>query len=142
MKKKVLKALSIILVFAFLFNMPLYAVAETKASARFSGYAASVVAAGNGKLKIEFTVIGTNTMTKLGASVIDLYKSDGTHVTTISYATKGNEYMMGYSTAYHSGSVPYSGVSGQRYYAVVKFLAKNNSGIETRTYTTTITTAK
>ena len=45
-------------------------------------------------------------------------------------------------TAFHSDSVPYAGVAGQKYYAVVIFFAKNSSGSDTRSYTTSITTAK
>ena len=126
----------------FLVSAPIQALAaEARASAWFTGYGASIVAAGNGKIKIEFTVVGTGTMTKLGASTIYIYKSNGAFVKTISYTTSGNVYMMGYNTAYHSGSVPYSGVAGQKYYAVVTFFAKNSSGSDTRSYTTAYKTA-
>ena len=142
MSKRILRSISVILVIVFLVSAPVHAfAAEARASAWLSGYGASVVAAGNGKIKIEFTVVGTGTMTKLGASLIYIYKSDGTRVATISYATKGNEYMMGYNKAYHSGSVPYSGTAGQKYYAVVTFFAKNSSGSDTRSYTTAYKTA-
>ena len=50
--------------------------------------------------------------------------------------------MMKSNTAFHSDSVPYAGVAGQKYYAVVIFFAKNSSGSDTRSYTTSITTAK
>ena len=99
------------------------------------------MASGNGKINIEFRVVGTGTMTKLGASTIDIYKSNGTFVKTISYTASGNGYMMGYNTAFHSGSVPYSGVAGQKYYAVVNFYAKNSSGSDYRSYTTAYKTA-
>lgn len=143
MSKRILKLISVILVIVFLVGAPVYALAaEARASAWFSGYGASVVASSNGKLYIDFRVVGTGTMTKLGASTIEIYKSNGTFVKSISYTASGNEYMMGYNTAYHSGSVPYSGVAGQKYYAVVTFFARNSSGADTRTYTTSITTAK
>lgn len=143
MSKRILKLISVILVIVFLVGAPVYALAaEARASAWLSGYGASVVASGNGKIKVEFTVVGTGTMAKLGASIIYIYKSDGTRIATISHATEGNEYMMGYNTAFHSGSVPYSGVAGQKYYAVVTFYAKNSSGSDYRNYTTSITTAK
>lgn len=143
MSKRILKLISVILVIVFLVGAPVYALAaEARASAWFSGYGASVVASGSGKINIEFTVVGTGTMTKLGVSTIDIYKSNGTFVKTISYTASGNGYMMGYNTAFHSGSVPYSGVSGQKYYAVVTFYAKNSSGSDYRNYTTSITTAK
>lgn len=142
MSKRILRSISVILVIVFLVSAPVQALAaEARASAWFTGYGASIVAAGNGKIKIEFTVVGTGTMTKLGASTIDIYKSNGAFIKTISYTTSGNGYMMGYNTAFHSGSVPYSGVAGQKYYAVVNFYAKNSSGSDTRSYTTAYKTA-
>lgn len=142
MSKRILRSISIILVIVFLVSAPVHAfAAEARASAWFTGYGASIVASGNGKINIEFRVVGTGTMTKLGASTIDIYKSNGAFVKTISYTTSGNGYMMGYNTAYHSGSVPYSGVAGQKYYAVVTFFAKNSSGSDSRSYTTGYKTA-
>ena len=142
MSKRILRSISIILVSVFLVSAPVHAfAAEARASAWLSGYSSSIEASGNGILNIKFRVVGTGTMTKLGASLIYIYKSDGTRVATISHATKGNEYMMGFNTAYHSGSVPYSGVAGQKYYAVVTFFAKNSSGSDTRSYTTAYKTA-
>lgn len=126
----------------FLISAPVQALAaEARASAWFTGYGASIVASGNGKINVEFRVVGTGTMTKLGASTIDIYKSNGAFVKTISYTTSGNEYMMKSNTAFHTGSVPYSGVAGQKYYAVVTFFAKNSSGSDTRSYTTAYKTA-
>lgn len=143
MSKRILRSISVILVIVFLVSTPVNAMAaEARASAWLSGYGASIVAAGNGKIKIEFTVVGTGTMTKLGASTIDIYKSNGTFVKTISYTASGNGYMMGYNTAYHSGSVPYSGTAGQNYYAIVTFFAKDSSGSDNRSYKTSTTTAK
>lgn len=142
MSKRILRSISVILVIVFLVSAPVHAMAaEARASAWFTGYGASIVASGNGKINIEFRVVGTGTMTKLGASTIDIYKSNGTFVKTISYTASGNGYMMGYNTAFHSGSVPYSGVAGQKYYAVVNFYAKNSSGSDTRSYTTGYKTA-
>ena len=142
MSKRILRSISVILVIVFLVSAPVHAMAaEARASAWFTGYGASIVASGNGKINIEFRGVGTGTMTKLGASTIDIYKSNGTFVKTISYTASGNGYMMGYNTAFHSGSVPYSGVAGQKYYAVVNFYAKNSSGSDTRSYTTGYKTA-
>lgn len=126
----------------FLISAPVHTfAAEARASAWLSAYSASIEASGNGIITIKFRVVGTGTMTKLGASTIDIYKSNGAFVKTISYTTSGNEYMMKSNTAFHTGSVPYSGVAGQKYYAVVTFFAKNSSGSDTRSYTTAYKTA-
>ena len=111
MSKRILRSISVILVIVFLVSAPVQALAaEARASAWFTGYSASIEASGNGIITIKFRVVGTGTMAKLGVSTIDIYKSNGTFVKTISYTASGNGYMMGYNTAYHSGSVPYSGV--------------------------------
>ena len=142
MSKRILRSISVILVIVFLVSAPVQALAaEARASAWFTGYSASIEASGNGIITIKFRVVGTGTMTKLGASTIDIYKSNGTFVKTISYTASGNGYMMGYNTAYHSGSVPYSGVAGQKYYAVVTFYARDSSGSDYRSYTTGYKTA-
>lgn len=142
MSKRILRSISIILVSVFLISAPVHAfAAEARASAWLSGYSASIEASGNGIITIKFRVVGTGTMAKLGVSTIDIYKSNGTFVKTISYTASGNGYMMGYNTAYHSGSVPYSGVAGQKYYAVVTFYARDSSGSDYRSYTTGYKTA-
>lgn len=142
MSKRILRSISVILVIVFLVSTPVHAMAaEARASAWFTGYGASIVASGNGKINVEFRVVGTGTMTMLGVSYIHIYKSDGTRVAKILSSTKGNEYMMKSNTAFHTGSVPYSGVAGQKYYAVVTFFAKNSSGSDTRSYTTAYKTA-
>lgn len=142
MSKRLLRSISVILVIVFLISAPVHTfAAEARASAWLSAYSASIEASGNGIITIKFRVVGTGTMTKLGASTIDIYKSNGTFVKTISYTASGNGYMMGYNTAFHSGSVPYSGVAGQKYYAVVNFYAKNSSGSDYRSYTTAYKTA-
>ena len=70
MNKRILRSISIILVIVFLVSAPVYAfAAEARASAWFTGYGASVVASGNGKINVEFTVVGTGTMTKLGGQL-------------------------------------------------------------------------
>lgn len=126
----------------FLVSAPVYALAaEARASAYLSGYGASIVTSSNGKINIEFRVVGTGTMTQIGASTVYIYKN-GTRIATRSYTAEGNEYMMGHNTYIHSGSVPYYGVAGQKYYAVVTFYAKNSKGSDTRTYTTSTVTAK
>ena len=142
MSKRIKKTISVILVIVFLVGAPVYAMAaEARASSYFSSYSASITASDNGKMNINFRVVGTGTMTKLGVSTVYIYKN-GTRIATRSYTADGNEYMMGSNTAYHSGSVPYVGVAGQKYYAVVTFYAKNSKGSDTRTYTTSTITAK
>lgn len=105
------------------------------ASAYIAGYSAAVLNGGNGKLKVSFDVTGTGTMTRLGASSISVYKSNGTYVTTIYSADSGRSGMMGSNTAYH-GDTESIYVGAGTYYAVVTFYAKNSSGVGTKSYRT------
>ena len=140
MNKKNIRMLALLLVIAAILSISAFA-ADTKASSYLTGYGATVVPTGNGNINIEFTVVGTGTMTKIGASVIQVYKSNGTRVATFSYTTSGYGNMMGWNTGMHFGSVSYAGTSGQSYYAIVTFYAKNSSGADTKTYTTAIVAA-
>jgi hypothetical protein len=140
MYKTIRKIVLIVLVISALSSVSAFA-AETRASLYISSYRASVIPTGNGKVNIEFSVVGTGTMTKIGSSVIQVYKSDGTLVATFSYTNSGYENMMGANTYTHTGSVSYSGISGQSYYSIVTFFAKNSNGSDSKTYTTSLATA-
>lgn len=93
----------------------------------------------NNKITIGFSITGTNTMDKIGASSIAIYKADGTHVTTYSYTNSGYSNMMAYNEIIHASSVTYQGIAGTSYYAVVDFLAMKDGGGDTHTMTTSIT---
>ncbi len=101
-----------------------------------SGYISKT---GNGSIEIHFRVIAGETMVTLGASSIDLYKSNGSYVTTL-YSTNYDN-MLGSDTIRYSSSVSYQGVSGQSYYAVITFYADSGSVSSTTTYTTASVTA-
>lgn len=109
------------------------------ASAYISSYSAIVLNGGSGKLKVEFSVYGTNTMTKIGATVIRLYKSNGTYVTSVWYTDSGRSGMMGSNKAYHFDTETIN-VSPGSYYAKVTVYAKNASGSDDIVVTTGIKT--
>lgn len=97
------------------------------ASAYIAGYSAAVLNGGNGVLKISFDVTGTATMARIGASTIDIYKSNGTYVTTLTWSDSGRGGMMASNTIYN-GDTESVYVGAGSYYAVVCFYAKNYSG--------------
>ena len=106
-----------------------------EASSYIAASSASVMSGGTGKLKVEFIVLGTNTMSSIGATTIRIYKSNGTYVTTIRYTDAGRSGMMGYNTSYHSDCETIS-VSSGTYYAKVYVYARNASGYDEITHTT------
>ena len=138
MNRKVSKILSFMLAFTMLLSVASFT-AAARASAQLRSYGASLVDAGNGDIDIEFRVTGMGTMDELGVKTVKVYKSNGTLVKTFTYTSY--DEMMGYDTGRHSGVVTYSGVEGQRYYAVVTFYGKNSAGSDSRTYTTSTVTA-
>lgn len=106
------------------------------ASAYIANYAARVINGGNGVLKVSFDVTGTATMSRIGASSIDIYKSNGTYVTTLIWTDSGRGGMMANNTFYN-GDTESVYVGAGSYYAVMCFYAKNYSGgIGTKTYQT------
>ena len=106
------------------------------ASAYIADYAAGIINGGNGILKVSFDVTGTATMSRIGASTIDIYKSNGTYVTTLVWTDSGRGGMMA-SNTFYNGDTESVYVGAGSYYAVVYFYAKNYSGgIGTKTVQT------
>lgn len=106
------------------------------ASAYIANYSAAVLNGGNGVLKVSFDVTGTATMSRIGASTITIYRSNGTYVTTIIWTDSGRSGMMA-SNTFYNGDTESVYVGAGSYYAVVCFYAKNYSGgIGTKTYQT------
>lgn len=106
------------------------------ASAYIANYSAAVLNGGNGVLKVSFDVTGTATMARIGASSIDIYRSNGTYVTTLIWSDPGRSGMMASNTIYN-GDTESVYVGAGSYYAVVVFYAKNYSGgVGTKTYQT------
>jgi len=106
------------------------------ASAYIANYAARVINAGNGVLKVSFDVTGTTTMSSIGASTITIYKSNGTYVTTLAWFDSGRGGMMASNTIYN-GDTESVYVGAGSYYAVVCFYAqKPSGGIGTKTVQT------
>lgn len=140
MHKKAIRTVAVIVILIMILSTASFAVAP-RASRYIISKSASVIPTGSGNLTIEFSVTGSGTMTKIGASVVEVYKEDGTLIKTYSYTNPSYANMMGYNTFQYSSNVTYSGVSGQRYYAIVTFFAKNSNGSDSKTYTTSTVTA-
>lgn len=104
--------------------------AAPRASGYISAYSCSTSAAGLGIAQVYFTIYGTDTMDKLGVSLIDLYEStDGnTWYLVESYTPSDTSWLMGYSKSSYSAHISYGGVVGRYYKAYVKFYAEDTTG--------------
>lgn len=124
-------------VFAFDQTMPL-------ASDYIAGTYSNISAGSNGNLTISFRVTSPGSMTKLGATSIEIYENNGrtTKLVDTVYATDaGYENMMGTGTS-HASNITYDGTVGYQYYAKVHLTASNSNGGETTTSISPTVTAK
>ena len=91
---------------------------------------------------ISFSISGKSKMTSIGAHYIEIYENAGsgfTKVATFSYTNASYTYtLMGYNTAYKSGSVTYPGTSGCSYYAHITYYAGNSSGSDSTSANTNV----
>lgn len=137
MKKALIRTISIILVLSFC----LAPVAMARASDYIKSCSIITSASGTGKIDFKFSVIGTGTMTEIGSTKIEVKNASGLTVKTFRYTDVGYSYMMSGNKTIHSGTVTFSGVTGNKYYAVAYFKAGNSSGSDTDSATSSFATA-
>ena len=139
MYHKIYHLISLILVIAALLSISSFAAYippdSPDASAYISSYSVRILNGGSGELKVDFDVTGTGTMTKIGATCIKIYKSNGSYVATIWNTDSGRNGMLGSNKAYHSDVETYTVTPGS-YYVKVSIYAKNSSGSDAITVTT------
>lgn len=139
MNYKAFRIIAFVLVLAALLSIGAFAAYippdSPDASAYISSYSVSIINGGGGKLKVDFDVTGTGTMTKIGATCITIYKCNGTYVGTIWSTDPGRSGMLGSNTIYHSDVESYTVTPGS-YYVKVSIYARNASGYDGITVTT------
>ena len=136
MRKKTLRIVSLVLVAAALFTNMVFA-AESRESKYISNYMAMVVDAGNGMVKVNFSITGTRTLPKLGAMKIDIYSLSEGKIFTFDYTDPAyTDDMMGTDTFFFGNSVYYQGKVGEKYSTVVRFYAADDKGSDTASYST------
>ena len=139
MKKRFLRVLALALTLVFLCNFSALAV-ETRASAYIAVKSGGITPTGNGSMRVFFDLTATGMMDKLGASAIHIYTDDEELAAEIQHTDPGCSNMMTTNNYSYGSSVNWQGVSGERYYAVITFYAKNSSGDDYRSLVTTTVT--
>lgn len=132
MTKRLTKIIAIVLMLTLCLSAPAMA-----ADARSSDYIRSVSAGasgGSGTITVSFSITAKRSMNTLGASMIEIKKANGVTVKTFHAASTSG--MTTSSATSFRGSVTYSGTSGEQYYAVVYFIAKDSTGYDTDSVTT------
>lgn len=135
MKRCLSTLCTIIVLFTFCTQFANAASIQPRASEYLSHYTVALAPGDkSGEVKLGFSVTATGSMTQVGISKVEIYKSSGSHVTTI-YGNTVNR-LLASSTDYHIGTYTYSGTSGVSYYAKVTVYAKDSTGSDYRTVTT------
>lgn len=133
--KKAIRILAIVLIIASLSSTAAFAAAQSNAYISYFNAAAS--SDGEGNVRIDFGVRGTDRMATLGASMVSIYKEDGLLV-KVFYSS--NELyaadMLGSNRMTFYGHVTYEGTPGQAYYAIVTVYASDGVGSGTENYLT------
>ena len=130
---------SLVLTFAMVLacscSMALAINVDTKASLTLSDYEI-VLKAGSrdGEIRINYDVTSSKAADSVGVSSIDIYKSNGSFVTTITGTTRNG--LIAEDTSSNMGVHSYIGTSGTSYYAEVTVFAEIGSDYDSRTVTT------
>lgn len=139
MKKKFMRIIATAMAVVVLISSVAFA-ADARASAFISYKGGGITALGDGDMRIVFNLTATGMMNTLGADSIYIHTADGTLVETIEYTDPGYSNMMTTNNYSYSSSITWSGDSGETYYAIIMFYAKNSSGYDYRAFTTTAVT--
>lgn len=139
MKKRILPLFTALVL---LFTVSATAAAvEMRSSPTLAIYSAIITkgAAGSGKIIISYDVRANTEAKEVGVESIEIYKSNGTYVTTITGTTRNG--LIATNTERHRSSYTYTGTSGTEYYAVVTVTATIGSKTDSKEYTTNTETA-
>lgn len=108
------------------------AYAQTRSSDYVAWYSVSAYQGEKrGQIDIECNIRAKWAVPKIGVSTIEIYKSDGSHVTTIQGSTS-NGLLSPKSSLAHIVTYTYNGVPGTTYYAKVTLCAGTNSDYDVR----------
>lgn len=135
MKKMIKRFTAIMTVLLMIASTAAYA-ADVRASAYIASKGGGIIATGNGNMLIEFSVTATGMMDELGAYSVCIYNEDNDEEACIYYTDPGCSDMMTTNDYSWDGEVTWEGVSGESYYAVITFYAKNSSGDDYRSFAT------
>lgn len=105
---------------------------STHASDYLSGCAIAMTPKGNRKIVVDYTVYGTDEMTRLGATKVEIqyyddYEEDWVFFKNLAGSSTPNDVS-------HSATVSFYGSVGTEYRAVIHAYARNSQGSDSRAY--------
>jgi hypothetical protein len=111
---------------------------QPRASYYLDSYNAYVYPAGNGKIQVYFSVIGTDYMDTLGSLRIEIYEStdNSNWIWKRTFTNESNPELLGYDHYFYGNHVDYQGVAGRYYRAYVCIWAGKDGDGDTRYFYT------
>lgn len=130
--KHTLRNISLII---FLLLLITTAVSAAETASEYINVTSAWITRDGDNVKVNFYIVGTNIMDKIGVKYIYLYEKNGNtwslveafDYTDPSYAST----MMGSNTSAKSGHVTYSGYASKKYFADCRFYAEKDGGSDT-----------
>lgn len=133
MKKFLSRGVAIFLLLVFSCSLCVPASASVYSSDYLLAYDGSISAQGGGVIKISYTVIGTDTLNKLGVSKIVVEKKVGSSwVEAETYTNSDYPELSTTNSDVHRGHILYNGVAGTEYRAKITVFGSTDY----RTFTT------
>ena len=140
MKKLITAAMIFIFAFTCLFSISAFAAEEQfqpRASLYFDSYSATVIPEGGGEITIDMSVEAKKIVTELGFKKVVIQEKSGSSWTDVKTLTSTSySSFIAKNDAVHAASVSYDGTTGKSYRAKVTVYAKDASGSDTKTVTT------
>jgi hypothetical protein len=132
MKKTTIRIIAVIVVLMLILSTTAFA---SMTESDYIAVTSAWITRDGNDVKVNFYIVGTNIMDKIGVKYIYLYEKNGNtwslvetfDYTDPNYATT----LMGSNTAGKSGHVTYSGSSSKSYFANCRFYAERNGGSDT-----------
>ncbi len=132
MKKNAIRLIALCLILTLI--LPTVAFAAVTASEYITVTNAWITRDGD-NVKVNFYIVGTNTMDKIGVKYIYLYEKNGNTwrvVETFDYTDPlYASAMMDTNSGAHSGHVTYTGDATKKYFADCRFYAEKDGGSDT-----------
>ena len=147
MKKRYIRVTAMVMALMLCLSVPAAAAAavpdpaQPQSDAYIHGYFATIGSPSKGTMTVSFSTIGTGTMSTIGTTKIYVYKWNSA-IPVATFTSGTTPSMLGYNTIAHGGSYSCSGISGEKYYAVVYCYAARNGGSSTQKYTTGYATCR
>ena len=132
MRKRTIRIIAFLVVLTLLLSTAAFA--AINASEYITMTNAWITRNGN-TVKVNFTIVGTDTMDQIGVKYVYLYEKNGNTWSLVkTFAYTNAQYsatMMASSISAHAGYLSYSGSANKQYYADCRFYAEKDGGSDT-----------